>query len=178
MTTQADLGNTWTSSSTTRWTEQSSLDTDHKIQKCKDNKDNADLSPSGWCSRWSRPQLPAGEVTCCPPEPRREKLPHLLSAGGGRRGRSAALARPGKKLPALQVPGAGTWEKKHLIYKVHQKNSYLRVFILCLLRVIVPKLALSMIKVTGGRFEKPSLSLSSARMILRYGIQLTPEHQN
>uniref|UniRef100_A0A3Q3W6N5 Uncharacterized protein n=1 Tax=Mola mola TaxID=94237 RepID=A0A3Q3W6N5_MOLML len=32
-----------------------------------------------------------------------EKLPHLLSAGGGRRGRSAPLARPGEKLPALQI---------------------------------------------------------------------------
>lgn len=66
-----------------------------------------DPSPSGWCSWWSHPELPAGEVPCGPPEPRREKLPHLLPAGGGRGGRSAALARPGEKLPAVQIPSAG-----------------------------------------------------------------------
>lgn len=88
------------------------------IQQCNDLKVHtkhwlgvkAYLSPSGWCSWWSHPELPAGEVPCGPPEPRREKLSHLLSAGGGRRGRSAPLARPGEKLPALHLPGAGQWK--------------------------------------------------------------------
>ena len=66
-----------------------------------------DLSPLGWCSWRSHPELPAGEVPRGPPEPRREKLPHLLPAGGGRRGGSAPLARPGEKMSALQIPGAG-----------------------------------------------------------------------
>lgn len=92
------------------------------------------LSPSGWRSWRSHPELPAGEVPRGPPEPRREKLPHLLSAGGGRRGGSAPLARLGEKLPALQIPGAGQWRRKTNESGVTEKNLLTQTIYSCLLQ--------------------------------------------
>lgn len=72
------------------------------------------LCPSGWCGWRSHRELSAGEVPRGPSEPRWEELPHLLPTGGRRRGRSALLAWPGEKLPAIQLSSAGPWKIKHL----------------------------------------------------------------
>lgn len=50
-------------------------------------------------------QLPAGEVPRGSPEPRGEKLPHLLSADGGRRGGPAETPGPGEEPTAVPVSG-------------------------------------------------------------------------
>ena len=62
---------------------------------------------TGWSGGRSHPELSVGEVPRGPSEPRREELPHLLPAGGGRRGQPPPLARPREKLPEIQLPGTG-----------------------------------------------------------------------
>lgn len=59
--------------------------------------------PIGGCCRRPHPELPAGEVEGRASESRGEKLPHLLPASRGRRGRPTAPARPGERQPALQL---------------------------------------------------------------------------
>lgn len=65
----------------------------------------------------------------------------------------------------VQVSGKYTTQQ-HLIYLVEPKISDVLFFVFS--RVIVPKLALSMTKVTGRWCGKPSLSLSSVRVTLRW----------
>lgn len=60
--------------------------------------------PLGGCRRRPYPEIPVGEVTGCASEPRGEKLPHLLPASRGRRGRLAAPAGLGERRTALQLP--------------------------------------------------------------------------
>lgn len=62
------------------------------------------MMPIGGCCRWPYPELPAGEVQGRTSESRREELPHLLSASGGRRGRAASPAGLGERCQALQLP--------------------------------------------------------------------------
>lgn len=119
---------------------------DKPLHVCVRSQDTC-LCPPGWCSWRSHPELPAGEVPCGAPEPRREELSHLLSAGGGRRGRSAPLARPGEELQTLHLSSAGQlgakWRSKcRSKIKENRISSVLS-------REIVPKSAPSTIKVTG-----------------------------
>lgn len=62
------------------------------------------MMPIGGCCRRPYPELPAGEVQGRTSESRREELPHLLSASGGRRGRAAPPAGLGERCQALQLP--------------------------------------------------------------------------
>lgn len=70
--------------------------------------------PLGGCRRWPYPELPAGEVQGRTSESRREKLPHLLSASGGRRGRAAPPAGLGERCQALQL-------SKPSVYHIHTR---------------------------------------------------------
>lgn len=70
--------------------------------------------PLGGCRRWPYPELPAGEVQGRTSESRREKLPHLLSASGGRRGRAAPPAGLGERCQALQL-------SKPSVYHIHMR---------------------------------------------------------
>lgn len=65
------------------------------------------MMPIGGCCRWPYPELPAGEVQGRSSESRREKLPHLLSASGGRRGRPPPSAGLGETCRALQLSKPG-----------------------------------------------------------------------
>lgn len=68
----------------------------------------------GRCSWRSHPQLSAGEIASGPPEPRREKFPHLLPAAGGRRRRPAETTGPGEGHAALQLPATGRTDLLHV----------------------------------------------------------------
>lgn len=120
------------------------------------------FSLSGWCSWGSHSQLPAGEVPRGPPEPRRKKLPYILPAGGRRRRRSAPLAWSREKLQALPLLGAGQGNNalhSCCLYPPPppKKLTSLLNFLIDFFRGIVPKSALSMIKVTGRRYGRPCL---------------------
>lgn len=69
----------------------------------------------GRCRWWPYPELPAGEVQGRTSEPRGEKFPHLLSAGGGRRGRPTPPAGLGKRCQAIQLFKSG-------VYHIHTRN--------------------------------------------------------
>lgn len=76
------------------------------------------MMPLGGCCRRPYPELPAGEVKGCASEPWREKLPHLLSASGGRRGRLTAPAGLGERRPSLQLSNPSMHNHKYNKYLI------------------------------------------------------------
>lgn len=61
----------------------------------------------GCSSGSSHPKLPAGEIPCCAPEPRRKKLSHFLPTFGWRGRGAAENTGAGEKPPQLPLSSQG-----------------------------------------------------------------------
>lgn len=88
------------------------------------------VSPLAGCSgRGSYHKLPAGEITRRTPEPRREELPHLLSAHWRRRGWSAEEAGPGEERTTVPVSGEGETDLTHLLWLPQMSEEERKLYV-------------------------------------------------
>lgn len=124
--------------------------------------------PTGWCCWWPHPELPAGEVQGCASESRGEKLPHLLSAGGGGRGRPSPPAGLGERRQAVQLSKPGVYRLR--MHGVEGNSATLAPPN----RGSVPMCPPSMTETTGKQWKTPCKSSTSMTLTQTW---VTPSHR-